>query len=123
MAVLLLASVIDEAILLYVHTGDHNLLWYLGICSAAYAASRSLVPDETKTVNSATREELMDRITACTHYRPKDWIDRAHTTEVRDEMLELFPFKVRLFFHGGYECDIHPGGVVLLSTAMLSINS
>jgi len=97
-AVLLLASVIDEAILLYVHTGDHNLLWYLGICSAAYAASRSLVPDETKTVNSATREELMDRITACTHYRPKDWIDRAHTTEVRDEMLELFPFKVRLFF-------------------------
>lgn len=61
-AVLLLASVIDEAILLYVHTGEHNLLWYLGICSAVYAAARSGVPDETTKVHQSSPEELVDRV-------------------------------------------------------------
>jgi autophagy-related protein 9 len=82
-AVLLLASVIDEAVLLYVRTADHNLLWYLGICSAAYAGARSVVPDETKAPGVAEQEELLDQVTAHTHFRGDEWTGRAHTSEVR----------------------------------------
>ena len=84
-AVLLLASVIDEAILLYVHTSDHNLLWYLGICTAAYAGARSMVPDDSKTASAmlVEREDLLDQITAHTHYSGEKWTGRANTIEVR----------------------------------------
>ena len=47
-AILLLVSLVGESALLYVHVGGHNLLWYLGVFSAAYAGARALIPDETK---------------------------------------------------------------------------
>ena len=81
-SVLLLTSVIDEAILLYVHTGDHNLLWYLGICSAVYAAARAGVPDEAANAHRSNPEEIMDKVMACTHYKPPDWNGKCHTLEV-----------------------------------------
>jgi autophagy-related protein 9 len=81
-AVLLLTSVLDEAILLYVHTGDHNLIWYLGIFSAVYAAARSGVPDEVSVANQSSPEELVDKISACTHFKPVEWNDKCHTHEV-----------------------------------------
>lgn len=80
-AVLLLVSVFDDAILLYIHSGEHNLLWYLGICSAIYAGSRSLVPDESK-IASADHEQLMDEISACTHYYDTEWKGKCHTEKV-----------------------------------------
>ena len=42
-AILLVISILGESALLYIHIYDHNLLWYLGIFSAAYAGARALV--------------------------------------------------------------------------------
>ena len=95
LASLLLISFFSEGVLLYVSFLDHNLLWYLGIFSAIYAGARSLIPDKTKKIEGPT--ELLGMISSCTHYYPPHWINRCHTTLVKDEMSELFPFKVHLF--------------------------
>jgi autophagy-related protein 9 len=115
LAVLLISSLVDEALLLYIHIGDHNLLWYLGVFSAVYGASNSLIPDETVVVTKEEQERLVQETSAFTHYFNLEWRDRCHTTQVlllppsvaspslpslqvRDELLELFPYKVQLFF-------------------------
>lgn len=95
LASLLLVSFFSEGVLLYVSFLDHNLLWYLGIFSAIYAGARSLIPDKTKKSEGST--ELLNMVSSCTHYFPTHWINRCHTTLVKDEMSELFPFKVHLF--------------------------
>jgi autophagy-related protein 9 len=94
-AALLLISFFEEGVLLYVHVAEHNLLWYLGIFSAIYAGARSLIPDETKA--RIPHEELIARVAANTHFLPTRWTNRCHTQMVRDEMIELFPYKIHLF--------------------------
>lgn len=125
-AILLLVSVIDEAVLLYVRLSDHNLLWYLGIFSGIFAAAASFIPsqahaqaavgtagsDYTRNKGSATRlqqmlngtgmettpaEQTMEVTAAQTHYFPRYWMHQCHTLHVRDEFLELFPYKTKLF--------------------------
>ena len=94
-ASLLLVSFFSEGVLLYVSVLDHNLLWYLGVFSAIYAGARSFIPDKTKKTEVPT--ELLGFVSSCTHYFPPHWTNRCHTTFVKDEMSELFPFKVHLF--------------------------
>jgi autophagy-related protein 9 len=95
-ATLLLISVIAEGALLYVTMGEHNLLWWLGIFSALYACARAFIRDENKKVY-ATHEELMMTIGSNTHHFPQRWQDKCHTVKVKDEFLELFPYKVTVF--------------------------
>lgn len=82
LAVLLIVSVIDEAVLLYIHVGDHNLLWYLGVFTAIYGASNSLIPDETNVVTREEQEQLMHKVSAYTHYSRVEWKGQYHTTQV-----------------------------------------
>lgn len=94
-ATLIVVSFIGEGILLYIHIANHNLLWYVGIFSAIFAASRSVIPDDTKSKEAP--EDLVQNVAACTHYFPTHWTSRCHTIPVKDEVSELFPFKINLF--------------------------
>lgn len=96
-AVLLLISVISEGVVLFVHFADHNLLWYLGIFSALYAGARSMIPNDKATNEMQTHEELLEQMSAYTHYYPLHWIDGPHTTKVMEEVRYLFPYKVQIF--------------------------
>ena len=99
-AVLLLISVLSEGVVLYVIIADHNLLWYLGIFSAAYAAARSMIPEEQSGNRQGlqpTCEELLERVGCYTHYSPMHWIGRYGNSQVKEEFEELFPFKMKLF--------------------------
>lgn len=95
-ATLFVLSIFDEAILLYVHFLDHNLLWYLGIFSALYAASRTVIPNDVQQVQH-NAEQLVDSISSYTHYYPKHWENNCHSTKVFLEMQELYPYKVHVF--------------------------
>mmetsp|Transcript_9901 Transcript_9901/g.16301 ORF Transcript_9901/g.16301 Transcript_9901/m.16301 type:complete len:1086 (-) Transcript_9901:92-3349(-) len=94
-ATLLLVSVLSDGALLYIHIADYNLLWYLGIFSACYAGARSLVPDETKESQSCAN--LLQTMCSHTHYFPCHWEDRANSVEVKDEMCNLFQYKIQIF--------------------------
>ena len=77
-------------------SGQHNLLWYLGVFSAIFAGTRSLIP-ELKPKVKESHEELMEHIAAFTHYYPTHWDGLCHTQSVKNEFEELFPYKVTLF--------------------------
>jgi autophagy-related protein 9 len=130
-AILVLVSVIDEAVLLYVRLSDHNLLWYLGIFSGIFAAAASFIPSQSQSpigggrgsgytrnkttahgsssgiggafpgagsgVETTPAEQCMEVIAAHTHYFPSYWMHQCHTLNVRDEFLEIFPYKTKLF--------------------------
>ena len=94
-ATLLLVSVLSDGALLYVHVADYNLLWYLGVFSACYAAARSQIPDETKIPESS--EILLKKSCAHTHYFPESWETHARSVEVKNEVCELFQYKAQIF--------------------------
>ena len=95
-AVLLLVSILSDGALLFVHIADHNLLWYLGISSAVYAAARSQIPDDTKIHEDA--ELLLKKVGAQTHHYPPHWQQLgAASSDVRDEVCEIFQYKVQIF--------------------------
>ncbi|CAM9388615.1 unnamed protein product, partial [Ectocarpus fasciculatus] len=96
-AVLVLVSVIDEAVLLYVRLSDHNLLWFLGIFSGIFAAAASFIPSHRSGVVTTPAEQTMEVVAAHTHHFPRYWMHQCHTLHVRDEFLKLFPYKTKLF--------------------------
>lgn len=94
-AVLITVSFISEGALLYIHIADRNLLWYLGIFSACFAASRACIPDATKQKTSPS--ELLAHASAMTHHFPAQWKDRETSKEVRDEVSYLLQYKIVIF--------------------------
>ena len=98
--VLLVFTFMDEAILLYVEWGGHNLLWYFGVFSAVLAVARAFVPGPGAKVhdpNAATRV-----VATYTHHLPRAWRrrgGRCHTPAVRDAFLALFPYKLETLLH------------------------
>jgi len=87
----------DEGALLHVKYMDRNLLWYLTIMTAIYAASRSMVQTPSTQDEVYDPEEAMYRLAAHTHYFPVQWRRRCHTYDSLDEFLQLFQFKAVIF--------------------------
>ena len=94
-ATLLLLSILAEGVFLYVNIYEHNLLWWLGIFSAIYASCRTLIPDNTKLHRN--HEIIILELSVYTHYLPIHWIDNCHKWQVRHELAELFPWKIKVF--------------------------
>ena len=56
-----------------------------------------MIPDETVRTTTHTAEELLEQVSASTHYSPMHWIDADGSSSTKEEFEELFPFKVQLF--------------------------
>ncbi|CAM9846126.1 unnamed protein product, partial [Scytosiphon promiscuus] len=98
-AVLLVMTFLEDSILLHVKVWDRNLLWYIGVFSAIYAFSRGVSPQasDVPVLQEDSAEEVMLKVAAHTHYMPEHWRGKAHTVEVRTELLGLFHYKAQLF--------------------------
>jgi hypothetical protein len=96
-AVMIIVSFMSEGALLYIHIADRNLLWYLGIFSACFAASRACIPDSTKSKPPAA--ELLAKASAMTHHFPSHWKDQELSRTVRDEVSYLLQHKIVIFLH------------------------
>jgi len=94
-AVLLLLTVIDDSIALHVKFLDHNLLWYIGVFGALFAASNALVSPPEERVYQP--EATMLKVAAYTHYFPETWRNQCHMPRVREELKSLFQPKIYLF--------------------------
>jgi hypothetical protein len=60
---------------------------YVGIFSALFAMSRSLVPGMEDYM--CDHEQTMHKISAHTHYFPPHWKGKCHTYDVRQEFLQV----------------------------------
>ena len=114
-AVLLVLSLVEEAILLETHLMNRQLIWYATVLAGVYAMSRSFVPDPEKKqtkwektsgtggggmcmTDDCDAEEIMLQLSAKTHYFPIHWKNNCNSFDVRDDFFELFQYKIQLFF-------------------------
>jgi autophagy-related protein 9 len=94
---LLIISILDENVLLYVTFFDRSLLFYMGIISAISSFTRTLVRNPEESLYDPVG--YMEKIIQHTHYCPGNWIDKFNKHEVRNEFSSLFQFKIVIFFH------------------------
>lgn len=94
--VFIVLSLIDDTVLtrMEIIPGHWTAIMFLGVLGSAFAVVRGLVPDEP---GSEDPNELMLQIAGLTHQLPDDWIDRAHTFDVRDHFSALFQLQIVLF--------------------------
>jgi len=93
--VLVLLSLVDEEMLLYVKVFDRNLLWYIAIFGIITAVARPFVVDKHAVFDP---KGIFARVVDKTHYFPRTWRRKEHTYDVYDEFTMLFPYKIAAFF-------------------------
>ena len=95
MGFLLILSLLDESILLYVRLFDRSLIFYTGLIGTVSAFARNyIVPPENSVYNP---KEYLKVLCEKIHYSPLHWNKRYHTIDVRNEFLVLFPYVIVLF--------------------------
>jgi autophagy-related protein 9 len=98
-AVMLLMTVLEDGVLLYVKLWDRNLLWYVGVLSAVYAFGRAAAPRRKERVPAEAMEETLLELAAHTHYMPERWRGKSHRISVCREMGRLFQYKANLLLY------------------------
>lgn len=83
-------ALFDEAILLTVTIGRHNLLWYAGVTSVIVSVARGFVAKPGKDVISQAPEKFA-ALVATTGYSAPDWQQASHREDVRAQVAALFP--------------------------------
>lgn len=94
--VIIVLSLIDESVLLYVKIHDRNLLWYLAIFGMVIAAASPLVVDRHTNFEP---DKFFAKLTEDTHYYPNRWRNKVHSPVTFDEFTVIFPLKVVSFFY------------------------
>ncbi len=94
-AIILVIGLIDESLLVNVHIGGRNLLWYAPILTIVVSICRSFIPSREESIHSPNVE--MRNIASFTHYLPDRWIGMAHTYKVRDEFLRMSKYNLQIF--------------------------
>lgn len=93
-SVLILLSLTDETLLLYVEIQGHNLLWYITVFGIIAAAGRPFVVDKHTVFDP---EAAFAKVADATHYYPRRWRRKVHTYDVYDEFTSMFRYKVVSF--------------------------
>ncbi|SCU92063.1 LADA_0F14048g1_1 [Lachancea dasiensis] len=95
-AVLGLLAIFDpENFLNFELTSERSVLFYISIFGTIWAVCRNSVSGEYKVFDpEATLKEVVE----CLHFDPKDWRDRYHTEEVKNEFCKLFNLRIILLF-------------------------
>lgn len=94
--VLILLSLVDESLLLYVKVMDRNLLWYIAIFGIITAVARPFVVDKHTVFDP---EKSFKSVVEATHFYPKHWRGKVHTFDVYEEFTTLFPYKIVAFLY------------------------
>jgi len=93
-SVLILLSLADETLLLYVEVYGHNLLWYITVFGIITAAARPFVVDKHTVFDP---EGVFAKVADSTHYYPRRWRRKVHTYDVYDEFTAMFKYKINIF--------------------------
>lgn len=100
-AVCVALAAMNDSILLHVKIGNWNLVWYLGVLGVVYSGGKGLLPNGTVEKSHQNLFSKMDDslgvVATHTHYYPDFWRNRGWDQIIRNELTELFQYKVQLF--------------------------
>ena len=95
--VLLILSVIRQDLLTQFElTPGRTALWYIGIFTVIIAICRSIVPDTLRTDDPS---RLMRAVIEYTHYDPKHWHNKYHSSHVHTEFASLHKYKMSILLY------------------------
>jgi len=95
-AVLLVLTLYDSSILLYVVVGGRALVWWLAIFSAVLAISRGLDVEEDPTL---VPEEAMLELSKYTHWLPDHWREDVTAQSVKLEFSAMYQNRLTIFLN------------------------
>ena len=95
LSILLLMSLIDDAVPFHITLANRNLVWYIALLSGAVALGRSVTPDPEDSVHEPS--ETMAQLIPYTHYLPDHWRDKCGTVSVRQEFEKMYVYRLYLF--------------------------
>merc|ERR1712159_785222 len=88
--VIVVLSLIDESVLLYVKIADRNLLWYLAIFGLVIASASPFVIDRHENLDP---DKAFADVLQHTHYLPSRWRNKLHSPDTYAAFSEMFPLK------------------------------
>lgn len=71
-----------------------SAVWFVGVGGTIVAACRGLIPDENVVLEP---DAAMEELVQYTHYMPKSWVGKTHTSKVLGEFTRLFDYKITIF--------------------------
>lgn len=96
LTLLVILTFYNETLVLYIKLFDRTLIWYITLIVTAITVARMAMVDPASVDESA--EEVMKKISEHTHYFPKKWIEKCHTTNVLEDYKTLFKYKLSSIF-------------------------
>ncbi len=95
--VLLVLTLIDSNILLYIQLGEKTLVWHLALWSAILAISRLFVSNTKEEDTIENVHQDFRKVVRAMKWCKTEWQHRAHTEEVYNEISLMFPPSIVLF--------------------------
>lgn len=95
LTLLLGAALVDDALLVHVTVGSHNLLFVSAALGAVLAAARALTSESWH--GTLQPEAALSELAAQLHFMPRRWWHRARSPAVRAEVAALFQYRAVLF--------------------------
>ncbi len=94
---LLILSLLDESILLYVSAFNRSLIFYAGIFTTISAFCRTYITEPGKNIYEP--KKIMNKLEEHLHNIPSHWKNKGNTIEVKNEFLRNFCYRIELFFY------------------------
>ena len=92
LTLLVIMTLYDERIVMYMRLFNRNLLWYVAIITSLISLAKLMMVYPSTIEESA--EEIMKEIVKHTHYFPKRWGNTYNQYEVLSDFRNLYKYKV-----------------------------
>eukprot|EP01028_Stygiella_incarcerata_P005958 TRINITY_DN24589_c0_g1_i1.p1 TRINITY_DN24589_c0_g1~~TRINITY_DN24589_c0_g1_i1.p1 ORF type:complete len:718 (-),score=188.67 TRINITY_DN24589_c0_g1_i1:165-2318(-) len=97
-AAIIIASLWNEYILVGFTIFGRPLVFVIAVFGGVLAVSRKFVAEQESTIR-VNAEQAMQEVARYTHHFPRKWNGRCHTLSVKDEFVELYPYRLKLFLN------------------------
>ena len=95
LTVLLGLALVDDALLMHVNVGAHNLLFVSAALGVVLAGARAMMTEHWH--GALQPESALSQLGAITGYLPRAWQQRPRSQAVRSEVAAMFQFRALLF--------------------------
>jgi len=92
LTLLVIMTVYDETLLIYIKLFNRNLLWYVAILTSIISIARLIMVYPSSVDESS--EEIMIKMSKYTHYYPAKWRNKCHKADVLYDFRMLYKYKL-----------------------------
>lgn len=96
LTLLVILTLYDERLVLYIKLFNRNLIWYVAILTTCVTVARTMMVSPSSVDESA--EEIMEKIASHTHFFPVKWKYQCHKYSVLEDFKTLFKYKIMSVF-------------------------